>query len=101
MLAWQWRDQNVGPLVGERTRGAVVGARFVPLPDGAYLVLASCDMRCCTGGTVLEGHGVEPDYVVPDKLPYAEGRDPLREKAEAVLLERVLESRRSGQHGWY
>ncbi len=101
MCAWQWKNLRIGPIVGERTRGAVVGARFVPLPDGAYLVLASTDMRCCTGGAVLEGNGVEPDVYVKDELPYAQGFDPLRAKAETVLLERVLESRRGGRHGWY
>jgi carboxyl-terminal processing protease len=101
MFAWQWRQLAIGPLVGERTRGAVVGARFVPLPDGSYLVLASCDMRCCTGGTVLEGKGVDPDVQVTDKLAWASGADPLREKAEEILLENVLKAKRSGQHGWY
>ena len=101
MCAWQWKHQGIGPIVGERTRGAVVGARFVPLPDGAYLVLASTDMRCCTGGTVLEGRGVEPDVVVKDEIAYVQGADPLRAKAESVLLERVLQARRGGQHGWY
>lgn len=101
MLAWHWKDMGLGPIIGERTRGAVVGSRFTPLPDGSYLVLASTDMRCCTGGVVLEGRGVEPDIVVKDELPYAQGKDPLRAKAEEVLLERVLKARRGGQHGWY
>ena len=65
------------------------------------LVLASTDMRCCTGGVVLEGRGVEPDIAVKDEIPWMQGVDPLRVKAEEVLLERVLESRRGGQHGWY
>jgi carboxyl-terminal processing protease len=101
MCAWQWKNLGIGPVVGERTRGAVVGSRFIPLPDGAFLVLASTDMRCCTGGIVLEGHGVEPDVYVKDELPYAQGADPLRARAEEVLLERVLQARRGGQHGWY
>jgi carboxyl-terminal processing protease len=101
VLAWSWKELALGPIVGERTRGAVIGAKFVPLPDGAWLLLAHTDMRCLTAGTVLEGRGVEPDIPVKDDLPYAAGRDLLVERAEAVLLERLLGERRSGRHGWY
>ena len=101
ILAWSWKSLGLGPIVGERTRGAVIGARFVPLPDGAWLLLANTDMRCFTAGSLLEGKGVEPDVLAKDDLPYAAGRDPLVEKAEEVLLERVLRARRSGRHGWY
>ncbi len=101
VLAWRWRHRRIGPLVGEHTRGAVLGSRFVPLPDGAFLLLASTDMRVLTGGIVLEGRGVEPDVAVVDSLAYAQGRDPLVEKAMDVLLDRLLLERRTGRHGWY
>jgi hypothetical protein len=36
-----------------------------------------------------------------DSLAYAQGRDPLVEKAMDVLLDRLLLERRTGRHGWY
>ncbi|MBI3723051.1 hypothetical protein HY251_03715 [bacterium] len=102
ILAWRWRNERRGPIVGTRTRGAVLGSRYVPLHDGSFMQLAWLDVRVLSGGARLEGKGVVPDFVVPDDLPYAEGQDPLIEKANAVLLEKVLEERRRGRtHGWY
>jgi len=102
ILAWRWRDEHRGPIVGTQTRGAVLGSRYVPLHDGSYMLLAWLDVRTLSGGAVLEGKGVSPDVRVQDDLPYAEGRDALVEEANKVVLEKVLAQRRSGHvHGWY
>jgi carboxyl-terminal processing protease len=102
ILAWRWRDRKIGPLVGTKTRGAVIGARFLPLPDGAYVVLANFDMRCLTGGVSLEGKGIVPDVVVSDELPYAAGKDPCLEAGFRECLDLVLARHRAGKtHGWY
>jgi len=102
ILAWRWRDMKIGPIVGTKTRGAVIGSRFMPLPDGAYVVLANFDMRCLTGGCSLEARGVAPDVLVEDQLPYADGRDPCLEAGMRIALEQVLAQRRRGKtHGWY
>ena len=102
ILTWRWRDMKAGPIVGTKTCGAVIGAQFKPLPDGAWLILANFDMRCLTGGNSLEARGVEPDVLVADSLPYAEGRDPCVDAAFDKALETALARRRRGKtHGWY
>lgn len=102
ILTWRWRDMKIGPIVGTKTCGAVIGARFLPLPDGAYLVLANFDMRCLTGGVSLEARGVVPDVVVQDALPYAEGRDPcLAAGFDAALAQALARRRRGARHGWF
>ena len=75
---------------------------FLPLPEGARMMLPIMDMRAMTGGVVLEGKGVAPDVVVADPLPYSAGRDPIRERGYEVLLDEVLARRRRGRaHGYY
>lgn len=61
-------------LVGERTGGAVLAGRFLPLSDGSVLYLAVQDVL--VDGERLEGVGVQPDVPVAAPLPFAEGRDP-------------------------
>ena len=102
LLAHRWRERRIGPLVGATTRGAVLGATFVALRDGAHLMLPVMDMRATTGGVVLEGKGVRPDVPVDDvALPYCEGRDPILERAFEVALDLALARRRRGRdHGW-
>ncbi|MBX3472244.1 MAG: PDZ domain-containing protein [Planctomycetes bacterium] len=102
VLAFSWRRRGLGKVVGQRTRGAVLGAQFRPLPDGAHLLLPMLDMRTMTGGVVLEGKGVPPDVEVQASLPYAQGHDPILERGlEVVLDEAMIERRRGAPAGWY
>lgn len=102
MVAWEWRDRGIGPLVGTRSAGAVIGASFKQLDDGACLLFPSMDMRSSTGGVVLEGRGMQPDFPVEDVIPWSQGRDVVREKGLEVAedMARALE-RRGKPHGWY
>lgn len=102
MVAWEWRTRGVGPLVGTRSAGAVIGASFKQLDDGACLLFPSMDMRSSTGGVVLEGRGMEPDFPVDNAVPWAQGRDPVLEKGLEVAedLARAL-ARRGKKHGWH
>lgn len=102
LLAFRWRERRIGPLVGERTRGAVLGATFFELADGARLMLPVMDMRAMTGGEVLEKRGVAPDVTVPDQVPWSAGHDPIYERGLDVAAELALARRRIGRrHGWY
>lgn len=102
LLAFRWRERRIGPLVGERTRGAVLGATFFELADGAHLMLPVMDMRAMTGGEVLEKRGVAPDIAVEDRLPWSAGHDPIYERGLDVAVDLALARRRVGRrHGWY
>jgi carboxyl-terminal processing protease len=102
ILALFWKRRGLGTVVGQHTRGAVLGAQFRPLPDGAYLLLPILDMRTMTAGTVLEGKGVPPDVTVETTLPYAQGLDAILEKGLEVAVDEAWAERRRGlKAGWY
>ncbi|MHC4990488.1 MAG: S41 family peptidase [Planctomycetota bacterium] len=79
VYAYGFRKHGLGPVVGSRTAGAVVGGRPYLLRPGMLLYLAVLDVRI--DGERLEGHGVAPDIDVPFVLPYANGADPQLERA--------------------
>lgn len=102
ILAFEWKRRGCGKVVGQRTRGAVLGAQFKPLSDGAYLLLPVLDMRTMTGGVVLEGNGVAPDIDVEPVLPYAQGVDAILERGLEVVVDEAMAERRRGlPQGWY
>lgn len=73
ILAAALQEQGLGPLVGERTAGAVAGGRLVPLSDGSALQVTA--LRIDSGlGTVLNRVGVTPDVEVRpiDPIPPAD-----------------------------
>jgi len=79
IMAWYIRRDGLGPLVGERTEGAVLGATFVPLPGGCWLELGAIEVPVADGSS-LEGVGVEPTHPVPRVGPFARGSDPILER---------------------
>jgi carboxyl-terminal processing protease len=79
VVAFAFRSQGLGPVVGERTAGAVLGGRPFVLQDGSLLMLAVADVT--VDGERLEGVGVEPDVVVPRDLRADVGGDPQLEAA--------------------
>ncbi|MDC3378875.1 S41 family peptidase [Planctomycetota bacterium] len=101
LLAFDWRQRRIGPIVGTTTRGAVLGARFEPLQDGSFMLVPVMDMRSMTGGRVLERNGVAPDIEVTVDLAWSEGVDSIYEAGLEVLFDEVLAARRAGkEHGW-
>jgi C-terminal processing protease CtpA/Prc len=74
LLSWHIRDESLGPLVGEKTEGAVLGAHFVPLPGGHWLELGAQEVP--VNGVTLEGVGVEPTHpsVTSPRSPTASTR---------------------------
>jgi carboxyl-terminal processing protease len=83
VFAYGFKKHGIGPVVGSRTAGAVVGGRPFLIRPGMLLYLAVLDVLI--DGERLEGRGVEPDVVVPFDVPYADGADPALEAALDVV----------------
>ncbi len=87
LFAERFRRLGVGTLVGKRTEGAVIGAKFERLSNGSVLMIGGHRVRTATGKK-LEGNGVAPDVEVMEGIvDYAEGRDPILEAGVAVILD--------------
>ncbi|HEY9873567.1 MAG TPA: S41 family peptidase, partial [Candidatus Obscuribacterales bacterium] len=85
ILAYGFKRYKIGSVIGTKTPGAVVGGSPFLLKDGNLLYLAVANVF--VDGERLEGKGVTPDIEVPFTLEYAQGADPQKEKAIAVLME--------------
>lgn len=86
---YYFRKTGIGPLVGTRTLGGLIGIGGNPgLIDGGYVTAPSYAFWNSDGKWEVEGYGVEPDYVVED-LPenINDSPDPQLEKAVDVVLE--------------
>jgi carboxyl-terminal processing protease len=83
VLAYGFKQNNYGQLIGERSAGALLAATAFMLSDGSLLMLAVNDVSI--EGERLEGKGVAPTIEVPFDIRYAAGKDPQLEKAIEVL----------------
>ncbi|MCP3964000.1 MAG: peptidase S41 [bacterium] len=91
-FAWAFREAGLGPLVGKRSWGGVVGIYpgRTPLIDGGRTMVPEAGSAGADGEWVIEGHGVEPDYPVEnDPAELLKGRDQQLEKAVELLLEKL------------
>ena len=87
-LPWYFRHAQIGPLVGKRTWGGLVGIYdYPPLMDGGSVTAPRVAFYSPAGDWDVENHGVAPDVDV-ELTPKAwrEGRDPQLEKAVEVVL---------------
>jgi len=90
MLPWMFRKFNMGPLIGKRTWGGLVGTLGFPiLMDGGYVTAPNLGIWT-EDGFVVENTGVPPDIEV-EQLPaeVINGHDPQLEKAIEVILEEL------------
>jgi tricorn protease len=80
-----FRKRKLGPLIGTRTWGGLIGISGVPpLIDGGGVTVPTFRMYNPDGTWFREGHGVDPDIAVPEDLgQMAKGVDPQLEKAIA------------------
>jgi tricorn protease len=92
-MPWFFRKAGIGPLVGERTWGGLVGIGGYPqLMDGGYVMAPRFAIAGLNGHWEVEGHGIAPDYEVwQDPQLLREGHDPQLEKAVAVALQLLKE----------
>ncbi len=79
VLAHGFKELKLGPIIGERTAGAVLAATAFMLSDGSLLVLAVNDVS--VNGVRIEGVGVTPTIEQPFDIRYAGGKDPQIERA--------------------
>jgi len=88
-----YRKYNLGPIVGTRTWGGVVGGGALMLADGGRVTAADNAVTNLALDPEVENYGVEPDVAV-DNLPNeaAQGRDAQLEKAIEVILDRIAKS---------
>lgn len=84
-----FRKAKLGPIIGKRTWGGLVGISGNPqLIDGGFISAPNLAIWNPDGYWDVEGHGVDPDIEV-ENAPHdmAAGKDPQLEKAIAVTLE--------------
>ncbi len=84
-----FRKSGLGPLIGSRTWGGLIGISGAPqLIDGGTVTVPTFRMYDPDGKWFLEGHGVDPDIEVKeDPTSLAKGGDGQLEKAIEVVLE--------------
>lgn len=87
-LAWAFKYAKLGPLVGKRTWGGLVGIMPTPvLMDGGFVTAPSKAFFSPAGKWEIENHGVDPDVVVEqDPKAVSEGHDPQLEMAVSLAL---------------
>lgn len=82
-LPYTFQGQDVGPVIGTRTYGALIGpATGHMLVDGGYHTVPEGRIYGNDGRWFAEGHGVDPDIeVIDDPNQLAKGVDPQIERA--------------------
>ena len=88
LLPWMFRKFKMGPLVGKRTWGGLVGILGFPvLMDGGTITAPNLAIWTPEDGWVVENEGVPPDIEV-EQTPadVIAGRDPQLEKAIEVVM---------------
>ena len=92
LVTYRFKAYKMGPVVGKRTWGGVVGIRgALPMLDGGVLNRPEFSRYDIAGKTwAIEGVGVEPDILV-DNDPAKEfaGEDQQLDKAIEVILEQL------------
>jgi carboxyl-terminal processing protease len=85
VLAYGFKKNGFGEVIGERTAGALLAGTAFLLSDGSLLILAVED--AAVDGERIEGKGVAPTLEVPFDPRYAAGKDPQLDRAIAVLAQ--------------
>lgn len=89
-----FRKQGLGPLIGARTWGGLIGISGAPrLIDNGYLSVPTFRMYDPDGEWFEEGHGVEPDIPVQeDPGELSKGTDVQLERAIEEVMQRLQEN---------
>jgi tricorn protease len=87
---YYFKQAGLGPLVGTRTWGGLIGMTGAPgLIDGGSVTVPTFGIYNLKGEWIIEGYGVDPDIrVVDDPALMAKGKDPQLDRA----VEEVLKS---------
>lgn len=86
-----FRRAGLGPLIGTRTWGGLIGISGNPqLVDGGGVTVPTFRMLSPQGEWFREGHGVEPDVHVPEQpAELARGHDAQLETAIRLVMEQL------------
>jgi len=93
-LPFYFRQQKLGPVIGTRTWGGLIGVSGNPgLVDGGLMTAPAFRFVTPEGMFAVEGKGVAPDIEVIDRPDLvAQGIDPSLDKAIEVLLQKLEEN---------
>jgi tricorn protease len=96
LMPWMFRRAKLGPLVGKRTWGGLVGIYDYPtLLDGGAVTAPRLAFWTPEGAWEVENRGVAPDVEVEhDPQAVRAGRDPQLEKAVQLVLAELEKSQR-------
>jgi tricorn protease len=90
-LPWYFKHEKLGPLVGTRTWGGLVGIYDYPeLMDTGGVTAPRVAFYNPDGDWDVENHGVAPDVEVPfSPKAWREGHDPQLERAIQLVMEQI------------
>jgi tricorn protease len=88
---YYFKQRGLGPLIGRRTWGGLIGISGTPsFVDGGNVSAPTFAVYGTDGKWIVEGHGVEPDIdVVDDPTQLAKGVDPQLERAIKEVMTAV------------
>lgn len=91
MLPAEFQLKKMGPVIGTRTWGGLVGvSMFTPLVDGGGITAPDYRVYSTDGKWVIENEGVQPDIVVDlDPAEMQRGVDAQLMKAVDYLMEKI------------
>jgi tricorn protease len=95
IFPYMFRQAKLGPLVGKRSWGGVVGiSGGVPLIDGGNVNVPTSALASVDGQWIIEGHGVDPDIEVEnDAASVLAGKDNQLERAVAEVMNQMATTR--------
>jgi tricorn protease len=93
-MPWYFQRAKVGPLVGKRTWGGLVGRAGAPsLMDGGYVTAPSSGVWSPDGHWIAENIGVIPDVEVEhDPQLVRQGKDPQLDKAIEIVMDALAKN---------
>jgi tricorn protease len=91
IFPFMFKQAGLGPLIGKRTWGGVVGITgHGPLLDGGQVFVPEFATASTTGQWVIEGHGVDPDIIVENEpAAVIGGKDPQLERGIAEITKEL------------
>jgi tricorn protease len=86
-----FREAGLGPLIGKRSWGGVVGITSRgPLLDGGVVNVPEFGFANTKGEWIIEGYGVDPDIEVEnDPKSVISGKDPQLERAVTEVMNKL------------
>jgi len=96
-LPYEFRFNNMGPIIGTRTWGGLVGvSMFIELIDGGGLTAPDYRIYNAKGEWVVENEGVTPDIIIDvDSKKMSEGYDNQLMKAVEVIMQEIKDDPRT------